>query len=522
MGKVDSLKLYSKNLISRILEHEGLFCEHIPYCFSTKVLGNKYFIIKDELAKISTYPSFPLSFTMSKNSLLRRTISVPNLISYIQLLSVYEENWTELIKKAVSDNSESKFNLLVPFSYNTNFKNSIRTRNNKFVGYKVKLNIDISNCFDSIYTHSVSWALVGKENAKKIFNKAHDMDVALEPVYQIGEKIDKATRKLNGDQTNGIMTGPYSSYLFAEIVLAEIDRKLVDADFAFTRYVDDYGFYFYSKSDAEAKIQVIAGIFREYNLSINSSKIKIESYPYDLLDDFGAIFEDDIKNNNLYAVLHKALGLYKQEKKGAIKYAFKMLLAKGDMSCLDQTVLNMVLGIVINIPEVSSLGIQLLEKTTDRQFLMKSEKRINQLLNRELQEGHDHESMWLLYLLTKMELPIDADNLKLAIKTENDLLIIMCLDSIQSNPCNIYQHNEKHRNYFKDIQSIVSCFKEEIAMISNLIKNEDYTSSHWLLAYEVAFNNFRLGNNIKIYESKNRNFYKILSKNSISFYNKIK
>lgn len=77
-------------------------------------------------------------------------------------------------------------------------------------------------------------------------------------------------------------------------------------------------------------------------------------------------------------------------------------------------------------------------------------------------------------------------------------------------------------NGFKDIQSIVSCFKEEISMISNLIKNEDYTSSHWLLAYEVAFNNFRLGNNIKIYESKNRNFYKILSKNSISFYNKIK
>ncbi|MBO5214919.1 MAG: RNA-directed DNA polymerase [Clostridia bacterium] len=522
MGKVDSFKLYPQNLISKILEHEGLFCEHIPYCFSTKVLGNKFSVIKDDLAKISTNPSFPLSFTMSKNSLLRRTISVPNLISYIQLLSIYEKNWLELIKKAVSDNSESKFNMLVPFSYNTSFKSSIRTRNNKFVGYKVKLNIDIANCFDSIYTHSASWALVGKENAKKIFNKAHDMDESLKPLYDIGYKIDQATRKLNGDQTNGIMTGPYSSYLFAEIILSEIDRKLVEADFAFSRYVDDYGFYFYSKAEAETKIQEIASIFREYNLSINSSKIKIESYPYDLLDDFGKVFEEDIKNNDIYAVLHKALGLYKQEKKGAIKYAFKMLLAQGDMSCLDQTVLNMILGIVINIPEVSSLGIQLLEKTTDRQFLIKSEKRINQLLNSELKQVNDHESMWLLYLLTKMELPIYADNLRLAIKTENDLLIIMCLDSIQSNPCNIYQRNEKRRVHFEDMKTAIEFFSDEVSMISNIIKNEDYTGSHWLLTYEVAYNNFRLGNKIKIYESKSRSFYKILSQKDISFYNKIK
>lgn len=168
------------------------------------------------------------------------------------------------------------------------------------------------------------------------------------------------------------------------------------------------------------------------------------------------------------------------------------------------------------------MGIQLLEKTTDRQFLIKSEKRINQLLNSELKQGHDHESMWLLYLLTKMELPIDADNLRLAIKTENDLLIIMCLDSIQSNPCNIYQRNEKRRVHFEDMKTAIEFFSDEVSMISNIIKNEDYTGSHWLLTYEVAYNNFRLGNKIKIYESKSRSFYKILSQKDISFYNKIK
>lgn len=517
-NKADGFKLDSQNLISRILEHDGLFCEHIPYCFSTKELAKKYDSVKDDLFKLTSSPSFPLTFTMSKNSLLRRTIGIPNLISYIQLLALYEKHWDELVPKAISDNSESKFNLLIPFSYNTNFRNSIRTRNNRFVGYKVKLNIDVANCFDSIYTHSISWALVGKENAKKIFNRASDRDTSLEPLYNIGEKIDEATRKLNGNQTNGIVTGPYSSYLFSEIVLAEIDRLLTEENLAFMRYVDDYGFYFYSTAEAESRVETIAKILREYNLSINTSKIKVESYPYDLLDDFGQVFEQDIKNDDLYAILHKALGLYKQEKKGAIKYAFKMLLAK-DMSCLNQTVLNMILSIVINIPEVSSLGIQLLEKTTDKQFLMKNQKRINQLLNNELINMHEHESMWLLYLLTKMELPIEAGNIRRAIQTQNDLLVIMCLDSIQINYDKIYK---KPRDYFKSLDDAIAFFMPEINLVSSIIKGEDYTGTHWLLAYEVAHKNLRLKNNIKIFNAKSRSFYITLSRQGISFYKTIR
>jgi hypothetical protein len=254
MGTKNTFKLYSKNLISKVLAHEGLFCEHIPYCFTTKSLGLKFENVRNEFATMADSASFPLEFSMNKNGLLRRNISVPNLIGYIKLLSLYEEYWNEITPKAISAQSESKFNFLSPFSYSTNFKNSIRTRNNRFVGYKVKLNIDIANCFDSIYTHSVSWALVGKANAKKILNRAQGMSPDLITLYKIGDKIDEATRKLNGDQTNGILTGPYSSYLFAEIILAEIDRILDENDFKFTRYVDDYGFYFFSKAEAEEGI----------------------------------------------------------------------------------------------------------------------------------------------------------------------------------------------------------------------------------------------------------------------------
>ena len=84
-----------------------------------------------------------------------------------------------------------------------------------------------------------------------------------------------------------------------------------------------------------------------------------------------------------------------------------------------------------------------------------------------------------------MELPIDADNLRFAIKTENDLLIIMCLDSIQSNPSNIYQRNGKHRVRFENMKSVAEFLSGEVTLISNLIKNENYTSTHWLLRMKL-------------------------------------
>ena len=58
--------------------------------------------------------------------------------------------------------------------------------------YEYLTHIDISNCYGSIYTHSISWAIHGREEAKKNHNNKN----------LIGNAIDKHLRDMSYGQTN--------------------------------------------------------------------------------------------------------------------------------------------------------------------------------------------------------------------------------------------------------------------------------------------------------------------------------
>ncbi|MCP1238022.1 RNA-directed DNA polymerase, partial [Gluconobacter kondonii] len=102
--------------------------------------------------------------------------------------------------------------------------------------------LDVSSCFDSIYTHSVTWATLGQEVAKENLN---NLDTTF------GGKFDRLIRELNRGETNGIVIGPEFSRVFSEIILQDVDRNLEQVilsdyglknrvDYEIFRYVDDY------------------------------------------------------------------------------------------------------------------------------------------------------------------------------------------------------------------------------------------------------------------------------------------
>ena len=77
------------------------------------------------------------------------------------------------------------------------------------MGKRYMVNADISTCFTSIYTHSLSWALVGKEMAKQNRNT--------KVWYNM---IDNATRKTTHDETVVLLSK------------GEIDSKKVRVEFS--------------------------------------------------------------------------------------------------------------------------------------------------------------------------------------------------------------------------------------------------------------------------------------------------
>lgn len=138
--------------------------------------------------------------------------------------------------------------------------------------YKRMSQVDIENCFHSIYTHSISWAVKNRRIAKQDLRANGGFD----------RSFDYLMQKSNYRETNGIPIGPEMSRIFAEIILQEIDirviRRLDKKGFAhrhhydFRRYVDD--FFIFTKNDDiyERFIEVLEDELRFFKLGLNSAK----------------------------------------------------------------------------------------------------------------------------------------------------------------------------------------------------------------------------------------------------------
>ncbi|MNZ42747.1 reverse transcriptase [compost metagenome] len=140
------------------------------------------------------------------------------------------------------------------------------------------LQVDISKCFPSIYTHSIGWAVKDKRLAKAKSEGSFD-----------GE-FDNLMQLTNYRETNGIVVGPEVSRIFAEVILQKIDLNLVEKmqangfqlskDFDFRRYVDDY-FIFYRAEDVRAAfVKNLELSLLEYKMYLNEAKTTIVSRPF--------------------------------------------------------------------------------------------------------------------------------------------------------------------------------------------------------------------------------------------------
>ncbi|HQT92486.1 MAG TPA: RNA-directed DNA polymerase, partial [Candidatus Kryptobacter bacterium] len=142
--------------------------------------------------------------------------------------------------------------------------------------YDAMVQIDVSKCFDSIYTHSLPWAVLGKDQTKFSLDASKGT---------FGGRFDALMQNLNHKETNGIVIGPEFSRIFAEIILQSVDAELIrqlaeganlthKVDYEIFRYVDDF-FVFYNEESTQLKIfETLQEILKSKKLSINTAKIK--------------------------------------------------------------------------------------------------------------------------------------------------------------------------------------------------------------------------------------------------------
>lgn len=134
--------------------------------------------------------------------------------------------------------------------------------------YKYMLQTDIQNCYGSIYTHSIAWALHGREYSKE--NKREK---------NLGNAIDGFTCDMSYGQTNGIPQGSVLMDLIAELVLGYVDTVLSDKiretsidDFEIIRYRDDYRIFTNNPENASVIAKLLSESLSEIGLQLNEHK----------------------------------------------------------------------------------------------------------------------------------------------------------------------------------------------------------------------------------------------------------
>jgi len=152
--------------------------------------------------------------------------------------------------------------------------------------YEYVLHTDITDCYGSIYTHSIPWAV-----HTKVFAKQH------RSTTYVGNAIDKYIRDMSYGQTNGIPQGSVLMDFIAEIVLGYVDLelsiKIEEAgieDFQILRYRDDYRIFTNNPQSAEEITKILTEVLIELGMRLNAQKTIVSNN----------VVRDSIKPDKLY------------------------------------------------------------------------------------------------------------------------------------------------------------------------------------------------------------------------------
>lgn len=494
----------------------GFFAEQIPPCFCSDEFAQfSDVLFQSAVKKIN--PTAPTTLSIYKSDTARRIISAINPLAFAHTANLLYQHRKQLEVLCESAHSESPITFIHTYnsaemrSINTDlaraahkarssYTSNLRERVALAIGCRYRLCLDISTFYDSIYTHSIAWAICGKQEAKRMYSSS----IGKTPEYQFADDLDRAMRNQKNAETNGIVTGPFTSRIFSELLLARIDRELDKKKYIFKRYVDDYKFYFRSESEARHAVIDIAKTLGKYNLAINQSKISIAEYPFDLESDLRRRLESAFETSGLYGALNEAGKLYTEGERGSYKYALKQfkdaVVPERDL----RAVLSLLFNANLIIPQLARYLVDVLANGKKTLGADRLSEIINSELSKSLREGYEQEVLNLLFFLKSLNLELLGSNLRQALDMQNDFISIVVLD--------IWKH---HNSSVQRSRSEAKQINERIKDLELNMKQESLDGEHWLLLFESKMHGLLdVGNS----DGKSAWFFEEMEKRKISFY----
>ena len=301
----------SKEDLRKGLLAYGLFADKLPAILTAKPFY--------DFCESKGFPTFEkdgrdyIRYESTRNTNIPRLLSIPSPFSYSNLCNCIASNWDEIIRILEEKTANQKYkysqihiqklkgkDFLFEMSHNYTDKDRklVESIQKIPIRNKYRVDADISSCFPSIYSHALSWALAGKEEAKKNKNDKSKW-------YNI---LDFYSRNIKNEETNGLLIGPHSSNLLSEIVLCCIDKELSDK-YQYIRNIDDFTCFVETEDNAEHFLLDLNDTLKDYELSLNTKKTRITRLPLnsdtDWVSSLNSFFIGDTYTNDHKIVFKK-------------------------------------------------------------------------------------------------------------------------------------------------------------------------------------------------------------------------
>ncbi|GFO56767.1 reverse transcriptase [Geomonas sp. Red276] len=495
--------------IKTILER-GYFPVQLPPAFITTSLANKYSeIMTAWSARNLTYNKIGRCriepFSVARSNYNRRVTGIVNPIPFIYLVKNIAVHWS----KIQNHYSRGRISLSRPKLARglrsieiTKFNELYEQKILKSTGYRFALLTDISRFFPSIYTHSIPWAIHGKDAAKQ--NQKNYTDAFF------GNVLDVCSMRIQDFQTIGLPIGPDTSHIIAEIIGVSIDiglRQKLGRSLAGFRYVDDFCFFFEKREEAEEALTELARIISSFELQINPNKTKVieirdlvrESWKFKVK---GLTISDDVKSqrDDVHQFFENIFSLeIKLGDESIVKYALKVLstriIKKQNWKTFQAYLLKCGYTFPNTLQVIANILITYKHHNYDIDNKAISRFCTGVIKKHSVLDGHS-EVAWALWILKELSLDIDDDTFRILEDNTSSVCLLLAISLL------------KTKNRLKLIRS---------GFFDKYGTQKSLYGDNWLIAYEAGKAGWIRGGDQSHIESDP--FFSSLLSENISFFN---
>lgn len=423
----------------------GLLPDNLPPFLTSRSISQSEFAKGAAYQVTAEVKGSHSPFNASKRGFQRRSFGLSHPVFVKDAANFFVKNWNDLSAHFATasgstsipdfDGTQSRAVKITPHSQLP----TIRLK--KLARFRFCVVTDVSRCFPSIYTHSIPWALNGKEASKQDFKP--------NSALVFGNRLDYIMRQSQDGQTMGIPVGPDHSRVVAEIILQAIDREFeaISDSPRYIRHVDDYWIGGASYEACESALHNLRVCLNEYSLDINEQKTRIvptssmvaEVWPYDLEAQLESALESGHVSRYESRIVSLLGNIVEASSRSSDDGIIKFFLRKLDSwrkwdshwSMLEPFLAHVAVQFPHSVEYVAQIIVWRLrtQREVDNDLWIEIASTI---LNTGTRAGRDSETMWALWMSKELLTPLPHE-VYTAVRENNGPLVVAALAHMIAN-----------------------------------------------------------------------------------------